>query len=194
MNDTTGIASGNCRQEAICHALCELAERDTWTMAELGRASPPPKRRSLACGHEAKDGPDDLEMFPCIEIGSNELLDKFHAVDLFPVMRDLTSELGIPAIFASVADEHITDFPMAHSGLGCSPGCQCRSAARTQRTSTVPMCRYSGSQRGHSSPRVDSSDFFSLHTRRISAVDRNSWYLGPARADVARKYSVPWLR
>ena len=30
MNDTNGLASGNCREEAISHALCELAERDAW--------------------------------------------------------------------------------------------------------------------------------------------------------------------
>ena len=29
--------------------------------------------------------------------------------------------LGIPAIFAAAADEHIPGFPMAHSGLGAHP-------------------------------------------------------------------------
>ena len=38
ITDTNGLASGNCREEAICHALCELAERDAWTETELGSA------------------------------------------------------------------------------------------------------------------------------------------------------------
>ena len=52
-NDTNGRASGNCREEAICHALCELAERDAWTMAELGAHQLPRQRRSLAFGINA---------------------------------------------------------------------------------------------------------------------------------------------
>lgn len=180
INDTNGLASGNCQQEAICHALCELAERDTWTLAELGAHHLPRERRSLACGVASKDGPDDLEMFPCVEIGSNELLDKFQAVDLFPVIRDLTSELGIPAIFASVADEHITNFPMAHSGLGAHPDV---NVALRRALSELAQSRCVDIQgvREDILPPNASSDFFSLHTRRISAVDRNSWYLGAGK-------------
>jgi ribosomal protein S12 methylthiotransferase accessory factor len=90
LTDSNGLASGNCREEAICHALCELAERDAWTEVELGAHHLPRQRRSFVRGSEAKDGPDDLEMFPCLDIDSNELLDKFWQANLFPVVRDIT--------------------------------------------------------------------------------------------------------
>lgn len=179
INDTNGLASGNCRQEAICHALCELVERDTWTFAELGAHHLPRQRRSLVHGVGSKDGPDDLEMFPCVEVGSNDLLDKFYAADLFPAIRDLTCELGVPTIFASVADEHITNFPMAHSGMGAHPDV---NVALRRALSELAQSRCVDIQgvREDILPPNASSDCFSLHTRRISAVDRSSWYLGPS--------------
>ena len=181
MNDTTGIASGNCRQEAICHALCELAERDAWTMAELGAHQLPRQRRSLARGHKAKDGPDDLEMFPCIEIGSNELLDRFHVADLFPIVRDITSELQIPTVFASVWDEHIAGFPMAHSGMGSHPNVNVALRRALTELAQSRCVDIQGVREDIAPPGVE-ADFFSLHTRRITAIDRDTWYLGPSKS------------
>ena len=76
-SNANGVASGNSRGEAICHALCELVERDSWTFVELGAHLMPRARRSYAIGPHAKDGPDDLEMFPCVDLGAHELLLKF---------------------------------------------------------------------------------------------------------------------
>ena len=181
INDTNGIASGNCREEAICHALCELSERDAWTFAELGAHQLPRQRRSLTLGRDAKDGPDDLELFPCLEVEANELLDKFYAADLFPVIRDITSDMGVPTIFASVADEHIAGFPMAHSGLGSHPNAKValrRSLSELAQSRCVDI---QGVREDLVAPGA-SSDFFSLHTRRISAVDHGSWYLGVSKS------------
>jgi ribosomal protein S12 methylthiotransferase accessory factor len=176
VNDTNGIASGNCRQEAIGHALCELAERDTWTFAELGAHQLPRRRRAFAFGYET-DGPDDLDLFPCVEVAGDDLLQKFHVAGLFPVIRDITSELGVPTIFASVADEHICGFPMAHSGLGSHP--DANVALRRALTELAQSrCVDIQGVREDIVPPNQSTDLFSLHTRRISAVNRNSWYLG----------------
>ena len=35
INSSNGLASGNCFEEAVCHALCELIERDAMTLADL---------------------------------------------------------------------------------------------------------------------------------------------------------------
>ena len=35
VNSSNGLASGNCFEEAVCHALCELIERDAMTLADL---------------------------------------------------------------------------------------------------------------------------------------------------------------
>jgi YcaO-like protein with predicted kinase domain len=176
MNDTNGLASGNCREEAICHALCELAERDAWTMAELGANKLPRQRRSLAFGLEAKDGPDDLELFPCLDLSSNGLLEKFHRADLFPIVRDITSDLGVPTIFASVSDENLPGFPMAHSGLGAHPDAHValrRALTELAQSRCVDIQGVREDLRGPE----ESSDSFDLHTRRVSAIYRDSWYL-----------------
>jgi ribosomal protein S12 methylthiotransferase accessory factor len=179
INDTTGIAAGNCREEAICHALCELAERDAWTMAEIG-AHQLPQRRSLALGLHAKDGPDDLEMFPCLDLGPNDLLERFHQAGLFPIVHDITSDLGVPTVFASVTDEHISGFPMAHSGIGCHPDMQVavrRALTELAQSRCVDIQAVREDIQSPDAP----ADSFSLHTRRIRAIDRNSWYFGQSR-------------
>jgi YcaO-like protein with predicted kinase domain len=186
LTDTNGLASGNCYQEAICHALCELAERDAWTMAELGAHQMPRERRSFALGAEAANGPDDLEAFPCVDLGSNELLEKFWQAGLFPVVRDITSSMGVPSFFASVADESITGFPMAHSGLGAHPNAKVavnRALAELAQSRCVDI----HAVREDILPPDAAAQHFALHTRRISAVHRENWYL--ARSKHLRKLS-----
>ena len=180
LTNTNGLASGNCREEAVCHALCELAERDAWTMVELGAHQMPRERRSLALGVEAKDGRDDLEMFPCVDLGSNELLEKFRRADLFPVVRDITSNLGVPSFFASVADESISGYPMAHSGFGAHP-----NAAVAVRRALVELaqsrCVDIQAVREDILPPGAIAAHFALHTRRINIINRDSWYFGRSK-------------
>lgn len=178
-NDTHGLASGNCREEAICHALCELAERDAWTMAELIAHQLPRQRRLLAYG--AKNGPDDLESLPCLDLSSNELLEKFHRSGLFPVVRDITSDLGIPTVFSSVADEHICGFPMAHGGLGAHP--DINVAVRRSLTELAQSrCVDIQAVREDVEPPSATVDSFALHSRRVSAINRDTWYLGQSKS------------
>jgi ribosomal protein S12 methylthiotransferase accessory factor len=186
LTDTNGLASGNCREEAICHALCELAERDAWTLAELGAHQMPRERRSFALGVEAKEGPDDLEMFPCVDLGSNELLEKFWKAGLFPVVRDITSDLGVPAFFASVADESITGYPMAHSGFGAHPSAEV-AVRRALAELAQSRCVDIQAVREDILPPGAIAEHFALHTRRISAVNPKSWCLG--RSQHLRKLS-----
>ena len=180
LTDTNGLASGNCREEAICHALCELAERDAWTETELAAHHLPRLRRVFALGPEAEDGPDDLEIYPCIEPDSDELFENFHQAGLFPVVRDITSTLGVPTIFASVADENIVGYPMAHSGMGSHPNA--RVALRRALTELAQSrCVDIQAVREDIAPPDAVVESFSLHMRRISAIHRQSWYLGPSK-------------
>jgi ribosomal protein S12 methylthiotransferase accessory factor len=180
LTDSNGLASGNCREEAICHALCELAERDAWTEVELGAHHLPRQRRSFVRGCEAKDGPDDLEMFPCLDIDSNELLDKFWQANLFPVIRDITSSIGIPSFFAAVADESIAGYPMAHSGLGTHSNANialCRALSELAQSRCVDI----QAVREDIVAPDDPARCFSHHTRRISVIQRDSWYFGTSK-------------
>jgi len=180
MTDTNGLASGNCREEAICHALCELAERDSWTFVELGAHRMPRERRGFALGLDAKDGPDDLEMFPCVDLGSHELLLKFWNADLFPVVRDITSELGIPAFFASVCDESITGYPMAHCGLGAHPDAEV-AVRRALLELAQSRCVDIQAVREDILPPGTVTGGFTPHSRRIDVINRDSWYFGSSK-------------
>ena len=180
LTNTNGLASGNCREEAVCHALCELAERDAWTMVELGAHQMPRERRSFALGVEAKDGPDDLDMFPCVDLGSDELLQKFWRAGLFPVVRDITSNLGVPSFFASVADESITGYPMAHSGFGAHPNAEV-AVRRALVELAQSRCVDIQAVREDILAPDAVAEHFALHTRRINKINRDSWYFGRSK-------------
>jgi ribosomal protein S12 methylthiotransferase accessory factor len=184
MTDTNGLASGNCREEAICHALCELAERDAWAFAELGAHNMPRERRAFVLGPEAKDGPDDLEMFPCIDLGScdcaHELLQKFRNADLFPIVRDITSELAIPAFFASVCDESITGYPMAHCGLGSHPNAEV-AVRRALLELAQSRCVDIQAVREDILAPGTVTGRFAPHSRRIDVINRENWCFGSSK-------------
>jgi ribosomal protein S12 methylthiotransferase accessory factor len=178
--DTNGLASGNSREEAICHALCELAERDAWTFVELGAHHMPRQRRAFALGLDAKEGPDDLDMFPCVDLGDNELLLKFWSAGLFPIVRDITSALGIPAFFASVCDESISGFPMAHCGLGAHPNAEV-AARRALLEVAQSRCVDIQAIREDILPPGTVIGRFAPHTRRIDFINRESWCFGSSK-------------
>ena len=185
MTDTNGLASGNCREEAICHALCELAERDAWAFAELGAYNMPRERRAFLLGLDAKDGPDDLEMFPCVDLESvdlesHELLLKFWNADLFPVVRDITSDLGIPAFFASVCDESISGYPMAHCGLGAHPNAEV-AVRRSLLELAQSRCVDIQAVREDILPPGTVTGRFAPHSRRIDVINRENWCFGSSK-------------
>ncbi|MDQ6758962.1 MAG: YcaO-like family protein, partial [Acidobacteriota bacterium] len=69
LSGSHGLASGNCLEEAIAHALCEWVERDAWTLAELKSHWYPWARTEAAHGIDAaRDGWDDLASYPCLDL------------------------------------------------------------------------------------------------------------------------------
>ncbi len=180
VNDSNGLASGNNRLEAVYHALCELIERDAWSFAELGASFLPAARRQIIGGSSGGHS-DDLEHCPCVEIpGDNELFRAFQEAGLSLQVRDITSALRVPAFLASVTDENIFGFPMAHVGFGCSPNAQ---VALRRAITEVAQSRCVDIQSVREDI-VDSSapkEMFSLHTRRVAVVNRRSWVLGESR-------------
>ena len=127
MNSSNGLASGNCFEEAMCHALCELLERDAWTFAELrSHWIPCAQREALLGMAAANQGVDDVGACPRIDLSEagetiSGLLAKFDRAGLTPVVRDITSEVGICAVMASIADDSVPGFPQVHGGIGAHP-------------------------------------------------------------------------
>jgi YcaO-like protein with predicted kinase domain len=127
INSSNGLASGNCFEEALCHALCELIERDAWTFADLRSRWIPRARREVIFGRDiAALDFDDLDACPRIDLSDAGeplagLLEKFTRAGLNPVVRDMTHEFGIPCVVACVADDCVPGFPQAHAGMGAHP-------------------------------------------------------------------------
>ncbi len=127
VNSSNGLASGNSFAEAMCHALCELLERDAWTLADLESHWIPFARAQTVFGAQAAAfGLDDPTAYPRINLRDAgepllPLIQKFENAGLCPVVRDITSDFGIPCVMASVADDCVPGFPQSHGGMGAHP-------------------------------------------------------------------------
>ncbi len=82
--NTNGLATGNEMEEAIFHGLAEVIERDAWSLAEI--------TRNTGAVVRIQEG----------EIRA--LLDKFSDADVSVLIRDITSDVGVPT-FAAVSDD-----------------------------------------------------------------------------------------
>jgi ribosomal protein S12 methylthiotransferase accessory factor len=98
---TNGLASGNTREEALLHAMCELAERHA-----IGRAAPDISAQPVA-PHSLGD--------PVLDLVVEQLEATANRVDLY----HLDSELGVPCFAATVRSDEGGGSSFA--GFGCHP-------------------------------------------------------------------------
>jgi ribosomal protein S12 methylthiotransferase accessory factor YcaO len=135
---TNGLASGNVMEEAICHSLCELIERDAISLAEL-RASAIPfhflrhitnvlKAKGYALNFTFTDKyMDDPSIFPDVNISQIEfepvkvLAEKFLQAKIPLIIKDITSEIGIPTFNASSIEWISHDYGYLAEGHGTHP-------------------------------------------------------------------------
>jgi ribosomal protein S12 methylthiotransferase accessory factor len=183
---TNGLASGNVKEEAICQALCELIERDAWTLAEIGAHLIPWVRRRLVEPETADAGEDDFEMFQSLDLDGDQAMELFARAGLRPVVHDITSDIGIPTIFAAVLDDSFPGLPMIHGGLGTHP--DARVAARRALTEVAQSrcVDIQGVREDLCLPDAELSSF-NAHTRRISQVNRRIWTINDSlvRKDIS---------
>ncbi len=96
---TNGLASGNNHEEAVLHGLCEVIERDAWSLAE--------GRRKLQ---------GDVEV---PESGMvRELVEKFTSKGIEVHLKNLTSDIGVPTIAAAADDVVVQDPALLTLGIG----------------------------------------------------------------------------
>jgi ribosomal protein S12 methylthiotransferase accessory factor YcaO len=113
---TNGLASGNIFEEAICHGLYELIERDAWTLAWLGSVTIPQMQymaRRVRSGDIFRwDNSDFLsqsDMFPLIDHDSllypaKCLIEQFTKAGISIAIRNITSDIGIATIIVAGYD------------------------------------------------------------------------------------------
>jgi ribosomal protein S12 methylthiotransferase accessory factor YcaO len=182
INSTNGLASGNCFEEAVCHALCELVERDALTLAELGSEWVPRARREAEFGAQAgAAGWDDPNAYPRIDLtGAGdpfpELLASFERAGLRPVVRDMTSDLGVSCAIAAAADDSVPGFPQAHGGMGAHPNARIAVVRALTELAQSRAVDIQGA-REDIIPAGAAAKASSRHTQRVGAIDSRRWLL-----------------
>nr|WP_245323761.1 YcaO-related McrA-glycine thioamidation protein [Methanomicrobium sp. W14] len=96
---TNGIASGNTFEEACLHGLCEVVERDAWSLVEASGFAGPV-----------------LEDIKSPELSRIVSLFEDNGVGL--ILRDITSDNGIPTVAAVADDVRLKDPSLLCIGMG----------------------------------------------------------------------------
>ncbi len=135
---TNGLASGNVLEEAVCHSLCEVIERDAVSLAEL-RASAIPFNFIRAITNSLKEKQysispisddqfmDDPSIFPDVVIHDVDfdpikmLVTKFEKAKIPLIVKDISSDIGIPTFNASSIEWLTHDYGYLSEGHGTHP-------------------------------------------------------------------------
>jgi ribosomal protein S12 methylthiotransferase accessory factor len=181
ISTTNGIASGNSLEEAICHALSELIERDDWTIADLisNRLARVIASGKLGTAGSAAAGHWLQESHPNIDLDSlppraQLFAQKFVDAGLTIECKNLTSATGIPTILATVAENVASTFSQSHQGLGAHPNAE---VAVTRAISEVAQSRVVdiNALREDIAPTTDDVPKHFYHVKRSSALNREAW-------------------
>jgi ribosomal protein S12 methylthiotransferase accessory factor len=103
---TNGLASGNHPLEAVCHAVCEVIERDASSLAQQWS-----KRRRDA----ARIDPETVNDAEC-----RVVLDKLRQAGFGVAIWETTTDVGVPALDCVIADERLAGGHVG-GGSGCHP-------------------------------------------------------------------------
>jgi ribosomal protein S12 methylthiotransferase accessory factor len=122
-SSTNGLASGNTRLEALCHALCEVVERDALALATARAHVVPAIADALADIGFNPGSPPRRERPPLISLPSlpnraTLLARKLQRAGLRVCLEDLTSTTGVATIGCTIAEPGTSD---AYSGCGTHP-------------------------------------------------------------------------
>jgi len=134
---SNGLSAGNTYEEAVCQGLCEVMERDAWTIAEvlshwLPRARFDAERakagleKFLWTGAEIQPFDDDITLYQELDPSTfeGELLEVYEAFaeqGLEARVRHISCDTGIPVMIASVVEVLGPDLHRSHMGAGCHP-------------------------------------------------------------------------
>ena len=135
---TNGLASGNVLEEAVCHSLCEVIERDAISLAELRASAIPYHFLRVIIGALNSSGyslrpisaetfVDDPAVYPDVDVSDvdfepvQNLLRKFKTAGIPLLIKDITSDIGIPTFNASSVEWISHDYGYLAEGHGTHP-------------------------------------------------------------------------
>lgn len=96
---TNGLASGNNLEEAVLHGLCEVIERDAWSLAE---------------GRRKINGDIEIPSSGMVK----DLVERFTSKGIEVHLKNLTSDIGIYTIAAATDDVVMQDPALLTLGIG----------------------------------------------------------------------------
>lgn len=135
---TNGLASGNVLEEAICHSLCEVIERDATSLAELHASALPYNilrtMTKYLSDNEMDIDPinstefvDDDTKYSDVDISNidfepvSKLVKKFNDSNIPLIIKDITSPIGIPTFNASSIEWITENYGYLAEGHGTHP-------------------------------------------------------------------------
>jgi ribosomal protein S12 methylthiotransferase accessory factor len=147
---TNGLASGNTRTEAVCHALCEVIERDAASLA-MARADLRPAVAAILTGIGFdRELPAEPGEAPPISLRglprrAAALVGKLQRAGLEVQLQNLTSTIGIPTIGCTIVDPQGPALFNTHAGCGTHPDAR---IALTRALTEAAQSRLTGIQGG----------------------------------------------
>ena len=135
---TNGLASGNVVEEAVCHALCEVIERDAISLAQL-RASAIPFHILSKIQHNLRTQGyhinliskeqfiDDNSLYPDVKICEDDfqpvtnLIKKFKKFNIRLIIKDITTDIKIPTFNVACVEWISHDYGYLAEGHGTHP-------------------------------------------------------------------------
>lgn len=135
---TNGLASGNVLEEAICHGLCEVIERDAVSIADFASSAfqyhvlKSVENTVLRSGRgisplEAKKFTDDSSVYPDINLEKidflpvKKIVNRFKHCNIPLIIKEITTDLGISTFIASSAEWVNHDYGYLVEGHGTHP-------------------------------------------------------------------------
>jgi ribosomal protein S12 methylthiotransferase accessory factor len=124
---TNGLASGNTRADAVCHALCEVIERDATALA-LAKAEVRPAVAAILAELGLGDGaPPARAELPLLSLRglprrASVLVRKLQRAGLTVQLQNLTSATGIPTIGCTISEpQGLPTVGNTYAGCGTHP-------------------------------------------------------------------------
>ena len=161
---TNGLASGNVLEEAICHSLCEVIERDATSLAELNSSALPYSILRSITKYlsdngiqinpvDGKEFVDNDFNYPDVEISNidfkpvADLARKFNDANIPLIIKDITSPIGVPTFNASSIEWITEDYGYLAEGHGTHPDARIVFVESNHRSFTNSCRKYSGGKR-----------------------------------------------
>jgi ribosomal protein S12 methylthiotransferase accessory factor len=198
---TNGLASGNVLEEAICHALCEVIERDAASIADLCASAIPytilqkitksvielnygVSNDSETYEHNFVDDPNLFEDISVDDVDTNEplkfLINRFAETDISLLIKDITQrDIQIPTFVASSVEWISSDYGYLALGYGTHPDARIALMRAITELSQTRALNIQGSR----------DDLKKIRYRENDQIHRRKWQFMKATSHSPKNFS-----